>query len=57
MAIEAANCAARGGDDSRSTIARLIIRHKLTPQDPFDPGDAQAEEEAARILLDREPAG
>ncbi|SCC81167.1 acyl-CoA dehydrogenase family protein [Saliniramus fredricksonii] len=57
MAIEATDCAARGGDDSRYTIARLIIRHKLTPQDPFDPGDAQAEEEAARILLDREPTG
>jgi acyl-CoA dehydrogenase len=53
MAVEGAALAARGGDTRRFALARLVLDHKLAPQDPFGALDERAENEAFDLLLGR----
>jgi hypothetical protein len=44
--------AAQPGTDARRALyARLILEHRLSPQDPLAPDEHEWEREAAEILL------
>jgi acyl-CoA dehydrogenase len=55
LASEGARLGAAGGDARRLLIARLVIEHHLTPQDPFRSDGQEWEETAADLLLDDTP--
>jgi len=55
MAWEGTMIHASRGDARRLLWSKLILDHKLTPQDPFAPGDTAREEQIASALLGSDP--
>lgn len=55
MAWEGATLGAAGGDARRLLLSRLVLEHRLAPQDPLALGDSDWEEEAMDLLLQDEP--
>ena len=53
LAIEGAQLGARGQDARRLVMARMIIDHRLRPQDPLEGSESAAE--AIGVLLDETP--
>ncbi len=56
LAWEGATIGSRGGDASRLLLARLVIDHRLRPQDPLASGENRFDKAAASILLNDVPA-
>ena len=57
LAWEGASAGRNGGDARRLLLARLVLNHRLLPQDPMAPGENKFDKAAAEILLDDSPAG
>lgn len=55
LAWEGATLGAQGGDARRLLLSRLVIEHRLAPQDPLSLGEQTWEEEAINLLLDDAP--
>jgi acyl-CoA dehydrogenase len=56
LAWEGATLGARdGGDARRLLLSRLVIEHRLTPQDPLSLSDSSWEQEAMDLLLRDKP--
>ena len=55
LAWEGATLGAEGGDARRLLLSRLVIEHRLAPQDPLSLGEQGWEEEATNLLLDDAP--
>jgi alkylation response protein AidB-like acyl-CoA dehydrogenase len=55
LAWEGATIGAKGGDARRLLLSRLVIEHRLNPQDPLSLNEAPWEEEAMNLLLDDAP--
>jgi len=55
LAWEGATLGAQGGDARRLLLSRLVIEHRLAPQDPLSLGESSWEEEAINLLLDDAP--
>ena len=55
LAWEGATLGAQGGDARRLLLSRLVIEHRLAPQDPLSLGEQGWEEEAINLLLDDAP--
>ena len=51
MAWEASRAAAQGGDARRLLLARLVVEHRLSPQDPLALREASWETQALELLL------
>jgi alkylation response protein AidB-like acyl-CoA dehydrogenase len=51
MAWEGATLGARGGDARRLLLSRLVIEHRLAPQDPLSLNEFPWEQEAMDLLL------
>ncbi|HEY7843175.1 MAG TPA: acyl-CoA dehydrogenase family protein, partial [Bradyrhizobium sp.] len=46
-----------GRDPRRALYARLVLEHRLSARDPFEPDDGDWQDKAADILLSERPAG
>ncbi|MBX3497802.1 MAG: acyl-CoA dehydrogenase family protein [Alphaproteobacteria bacterium] len=55
LAAEGAALGARGGDARRLLLARLVMEHRLTAQDPFSLAMNEWEEQATDLLLSDRP--
>ena len=55
LAWEGATLGAQGGDARRLLLSRLVIEHRLAPQDPLSLNEAPWEEEAMNLLLSDAP--
>ncbi|HEX9558142.1 MAG TPA: DNA alkylation response protein, partial [Reyranella sp.] len=55
MAWEGATLGAHGGDARRLLLSRLVIEHRLAPQDPLSLAELDWEQEAMDLLLQDEP--
>ena len=55
MAWEGATLGAQGGDARRLLLSRLVIEHRLAPQDPLSLNEAPWEQEAMDLLLQDAP--
>ena len=55
MAWEGAALGAQGGDARRLLLSRMVIEHRLAPQDPLSLGDSTWEKEAMDLLLSDAP--
>ncbi|MCX7361689.1 MAG: acyl-CoA dehydrogenase family protein [Alphaproteobacteria bacterium] len=55
LAWEGATLGAQGGDARRLLLSRLVIEHRLAPQDPLSLAEAPWEEEAMNLLLGDAP--
>jgi len=55
MAWEGATLGAQGGDARRLLLSRLVIEHRLAPQDPLSLNESSWEQEAMDLLLDDAP--
>ncbi len=55
MAWEGAELGAKGGDARRLLLSRLVIEHRLNPQDPLSLSEAPWEQEAMDLLLQDAP--
>jgi len=55
MAWEGATLGAQGGDARRLLLSRLVIEHRLSPQDPLSLSESPWEQEAMDLLLDDAP--
>jgi acyl-CoA dehydrogenase len=55
LAWEGATLGARGGDARRLLLSRLVIEHRLAPQDPLTLSESSWEQEAIDLLLQDEP--
>ena len=44
-----------GADARRALYARLVLEHRLSPQDPLEPDAGEWEGEAAEILFSERP--
>jgi len=55
LAWEGATLGAQGGDARRLLLSRLVIEHRLAPQDPLSLSDAPWEQEAMDLLLQDAP--
>ncbi len=55
MAWEGATLGAQGGDARRLLLSRLVIEHRLSPQDPLSISESPWEKEAMDLLLDDAP--
>jgi acyl-CoA dehydrogenase len=55
MAWEGATLGAQGGDARRLLLSRLVIEHRLAPQDPLSLAEAPWEQEAMDLLLSDAP--
>jgi acyl-CoA dehydrogenase len=55
MAWEGATLGARGGDARRLLMSRLVIEHRLSPQDPLSLSESTWEQEAMDLLLSGAP--
>jgi hypothetical protein len=55
MAWEGATLGARGGDARRLLLSRLVIEHRLAPQDPLSLSESTWEQEAMDLLLQDKP--
>jgi len=56
LAWEGVSVGRDGGDARRLLLARMVLDHRLLPQDPMAPGENHFDKAAARILLDDAPA-
>jgi acyl-CoA dehydrogenase len=56
LAWEGVSAGRDGGDARRLLLARMVLDHRLLPQDPMAPGENHFDKTAARILLDDAPA-
>ena len=55
LAWEGATLGAQGGDARRLLLSRLVIEHRLSPQDPLSLNESSWEKEAMDLLLDDAP--
>ena len=55
LAWEGATLGAQGGDARRLLLSRLVIEHRLAPEDPLSLNESPWEEEAMNLLLDDAP--
>jgi acyl-CoA dehydrogenase len=55
LAWEGAALGARGGDARRLLLSRLVLEHRLAPQDPLSLDEASWEQEAIGLLLQDKP--
>ncbi|MGQ0582583.1 MAG: acyl-CoA dehydrogenase family protein [Reyranella sp.] len=55
LAWEGATLGAQGGDARRLLLSRLVIEHRLSPQDPLSLNESPWEQEAMDLLLDDAP--
>ncbi|MEI7871018.1 MAG: acyl-CoA dehydrogenase family protein [Alphaproteobacteria bacterium] len=55
LAWEGATLGAQGGDARRLLLSRLVIEHRLAPQDPLSLNESSWEQEAMDLLLDDAP--
>jgi alkylation response protein AidB-like acyl-CoA dehydrogenase len=55
MAWEGATLGAQGGDARRLLLSRLVIEHRLAPQDPLSLSESSWEQEAMDLLLQDAP--
>jgi len=55
MAWEGATLGAQGGDARRLLLSRLVIEHRLAPQDPLSLNETSWEQEAMDLLLQDKP--
>src|SRR4029079_11006163 len=55
LAWEGATLGAQGGDARRLLLSRLVIEHRLAPQDPLSHAEAPWEQEAMDLLLNDAP--
>jgi hypothetical protein len=55
MAWEGAALGAKGGDARRLLLSRLVIEHRLAPQDPLSLSESPWEQEAMDLLLQDAP--
>jgi hypothetical protein len=55
MAWEGATLGAQGGDARRLLLSRLVIEHRLAPQDPLSLSESTWEQEAMDLLLQDKP--
>jgi acyl-CoA dehydrogenase len=55
MAWEGATLGAKGGDARRLLLSRLVIEHRLAPQDPLSLNESPWEQEAMDLLLNDAP--
>jgi hypothetical protein len=55
LAAEGAQLGAQGGDARRLLLARLLMEHRLSPQDPLAATERGWEEAAADLLLNEAP--
>lgn len=55
LAWEGATLGAQGGDARRLLLSRLVIEHRLSPQDPLSLAESPWEQEAMDLLLDDAP--
>jgi hypothetical protein len=55
MAWEGATLGARGGDARRLLLSRLVIEHRLAPQDPLSLNESPWEQETMDLLLQDAP--
>jgi alkylation response protein AidB-like acyl-CoA dehydrogenase len=55
MAWEGATLGAQGGDARRLLLSRLVIEHRLAPQDPLSLSETSWEQEAMDLLLQDKP--
>jgi alkylation response protein AidB-like acyl-CoA dehydrogenase len=55
LAWEGATLGAQGGDARRLLLSRLVIEHRLAPQDPLSLAESPWEQEAIDLLLDDAP--
>ena len=55
MAWEGATLGAQGGDARRLLLSRLVIEHRLSPQDPLSLSESPWEQEAMDLLLNDAP--
>lgn len=56
LAWEGVSAGRNGGDARRLLLARMVLDHRLLPQDPMAPGENHFDKAAAGILLDDAPA-
>lgn len=56
LAWEGASEGTRGGDARRLLLSRLVIDHRLLPQDPLASGENRFDKAAANTLLNDDPA-
>ena len=57
LAWEGASAGQSGGDARRLLLARLVLDHRLLPQDPMSAGGRKFDHAAADILLGDDPVG
>jgi hypothetical protein len=55
LAWEGATLGAQGGDARRLLLSRLVIEHRLAPQDPLSLTETSWEQEAMDLLLSDRP--
>jgi len=55
LASEGARLGAAGGDARRLLLARMVIDHKLRPQDPLSAGESGFDKAATDLLLAEDP--
>ena len=55
MAWEGATLGEKGGDARRLLLSRLVIEHRLAPQDPLSLYEPAWEQEAMDLLLEDAP--
>lgn len=55
FAWEGATAAAKGGDARRLLLSRLVLDHRLAPQDPMAEGENRFDKAAATLLLNDAP--
>lgn len=54
LACEGAELGARGGDARRLLLARMVLDHRLAPQDPLESGKSAFDAKATDLLLSQE---
>ncbi len=57
LAWEGASSGRAGGDARRLLLARMVLEHRLMPQDPMASGENRFDSAAADLLLGEKPAG
>jgi len=55
LAWEGATLGAKGGDARRLLLSRMVVEHRLSPQDPLSLSESDWEQEAMDLLLSDKP--
>jgi hypothetical protein len=55
LAREGATLGARGGDARRLLLSRMVLEHRMSPQDPLTIGDSAFDVAATDLLLSDQP--